>query len=199
MKKELKYFKIEGSYGGNQEWFGDFLFRLGGCGAETACEICIFFDKFFETKLYPFDVNSLSKKDYAAFGDIMKPYLHPRLRGIDRLDIYTKGFSKYISDKNGRIKLSAFSGEKSAYEAQEALKSQIDNGFPAAFLCLNHSDRRFKDYEWHWFIINGYDEKDGKFLVKAVTYSDYEWLDFSALWNTKRAQKGGMVFFSLSE
>lgn len=199
MKKELDYFYIEGSYGGNQEWFNDFFFRLGGCGAETACEFCIFSDKYFKTKLYPFDINKLTRRDYAAFADIMKPYLHPRLRGIDKPDIYTEGFSKYLADNNCDIKLKEFEGTKDYQQAEEALKAQINSGIPLAFLCLNHSDRRFKDYEWHWFIINGYDERGGKLFVKAVTYSEYEWLDFEALWNTGKDYKGGMVFFSLCE
>ena len=197
MKKELEYFYIENSYGGNQEWFGEMSMRLGGCGAETAIEICIYSDKYFGTKLCPLDINNLTKKDYAAFGSIMKAYLHPRLRGIDRLDIFTEGFARYLADKNSNTILAEFEGSNSFEKAKEALKKQIDKGFPIAYLCLNHSDRRFKEYQWHWFIINGYEEKGENIFVKAVTYSNYEWLDFRRLWNTEKAYKGGMVFTDL--
>jgi len=193
MKKELKYFKIEGSYGGNQEWFSEFSMRLGGCGAETAVEFCIYSDKYFGTDLYPFDVNSLSKEDYARFGSLMKPFLHPRLHGIDSLDIYVKGFSKFLSERKSKVKLKSVDGNESACDAGQAIKNQIDKELPLAFLCLNHSDRNFKDYEWHWFIINGYDEREEGFFIKAVTYGNYEWLDFDKLWNSKKARKGGMV------
>lgn len=195
MKKELDYFYIEGSYGGNQEWFGDFFFRLGGCGAETACEICIYYDKYFKTKLYPFDVDNLTKKDYSDFADIMKPYLHPRFSGIDKLSIFTEGFSRFLSERNADIKLTEFDGNSEYKEAEKELKAQIDKGLPVAYLCLKHSDKRFRDYEWHWFIINGYDERETGLFAKAVTYSEYEWLDFQRLWNTGRENRGGMVFF----
>lgn len=39
MKKELQYFKIEGAWGGSQEWFSDRMMRLGGCAAVTACDV----------------------------------------------------------------------------------------------------------------------------------------------------------------
>ena len=31
--QELNLFKIEGSVGGNQDWFRDFWMKKGGCGA----------------------------------------------------------------------------------------------------------------------------------------------------------------------
>ena len=44
--------------------------------------------------------------------------------------------------------------------------------------------------------LRGYDEKpDGRFLVKAVTYGAYEWLDFAKLWNTGYDRKGGLILF----
>ena len=42
MKRELEYFRIGGSWGGNQSWFFDFMMRIGGCGAVTACDCCIY-------------------------------------------------------------------------------------------------------------------------------------------------------------
>jgi len=35
MKKELPYFQIGASYGGNQDWFSDYWMREGGCGGES--------------------------------------------------------------------------------------------------------------------------------------------------------------------
>ena len=40
-KKELEYFFVEESYGGNQDLFPDVTMRDGGCGAIAACESCI--------------------------------------------------------------------------------------------------------------------------------------------------------------
>ncbi len=196
MKKELPHYNIGASYGGNQEWFNGFMMRIGGCAAETAIELCIYSDLYKGTKLCPFEAKSVTKEKYISFGDIMKPYLHPRMSGIDSLDIYIDGFYEYLKDKESRVTLSGLEGSKSYEEARGALISQIDGGRPVAYLCLYHSDKRFKDYEWHWFIINGYDDTNGALKVKAVTYSTYEWLDFDALWNTGKMKKGGMVFLN---
>lgn len=37
--QELNLFKIEGSVGGNQDWFRDFWMKKGGCGAVTALRL----------------------------------------------------------------------------------------------------------------------------------------------------------------
>lgn len=193
MKKELPHYKTGSSYGGNQEWFSDFMMRIGGCAAETACECCIYFDKYKGTSLYPFDKNNITKSDYRHFGDIMKPYLRPRMSGIDRLSIYIDGFGAYLKDRGSTITLSGIEGSESAEFAKSALKNQIDSDIPVPFLCLYHKNRRFKDYEWHWFLINGYEQFGGTMMVKAVTYSSWEWLDFDELWNSGKTRKGGLI------
>ena len=197
MKKELPHYKIGSSYGGNQEWFSTLSMKLGGCAAETAIECCIYFDKYFNTKLCPFDVESISRRDYAEFGKIMKPYLHPRMSGIDSLSIYLDGFGEYLKNRGSDISLSGLEGSESCDVAKSALISQLDAGIPVPFLCLNHREQRFKDYQWHWFIINGYEQFEDELMVKAVNYSMWEWLDFNALWNSGRTRKGGMVLIKL--
>jgi len=193
-KKELPHFNIGSSYGGNQEWFDGFMMRLGGCAAETACDISIYLDLYKGTSLYPFDKNNLNKEDYVKFGSVMKPYLHPRMSGIDRLSIYLEGFGQYLKDRGeDGIKLSGIEGEVGIERVKKALISQLDRGIPVPFLLLKHTEPRFKDYEWHWFLLNAYISSEHRLMVKAVTYSEYEWLDFEELWNTGYDQKGGMI------
>ena len=36
MKKELKYFEIDGAVGGSQEWFTNVVMYMEGCAAATA-------------------------------------------------------------------------------------------------------------------------------------------------------------------
>ena len=79
--------------------------------------------------------------------------------------------------------------------ASAAIVQQIDQGCPVPTLILNHRSKDFRDYVWHWFLINGYDETDDAFLVKAVTYSRYEWLDLRALWDTGYERRGGFVLY----
>ena len=46
MKKELEYFMIDGEFGGNQDWFTNIVMNVGGCGAATACDSCIYLAKY---------------------------------------------------------------------------------------------------------------------------------------------------------
>ena len=48
---------IDGEFGGNQDWFTNIVMNVGGCGAATACDSCIYLAKYKGMKkLYPFDL-----------------------------------------------------------------------------------------------------------------------------------------------
>ena len=65
MKKELEYFMIDGEFGGNQDWFTNIVMNVGGCGAATACDSCIYLAKYKGMKkLYPFDLEQMDKEAY---------------------------------------------------------------------------------------------------------------------------------------
>ena len=82
-----------------------------------------------------------------------------------------------------------WSGDKTAEETKDVIKAQIDAGWPIPHLVLHHNNPNFKFYDWHWFLLTGYTEFDGDFMVKAVTYGSWRWLDFDGLWNTGSPQK----------
>ena len=52
--------------------------------------------------VYPFNKDDLSKADYVEFAHMMEKYLKPRMSGINRLDIYTKGYAGYLKDRGIR-------------------------------------------------------------------------------------------------
>lgn len=197
MQKELDYFTIEKSYGGNQDWFWDPMMKLGGCAAVTACESCIYFDCYRGTKgLYPFEKTALTRRDFVRFGMKMKPYLKPRKSGIDSLDIYIEGFGKYLSDMGCRaIGMEALYGRESGELAKKALMEQIDAGFPVPCLILKHKNPLLKDYIWHWFLLTGYETAGDSCMVKAVTYGEWEWIDMDELWDTGFEKKGGLILY----
>ena len=103
MKRELGHFMIGASYGGNQEWFKTFMMRIGGCAAETACDSSLYFALHRGVRgIYPFDLDHLTRRDYVDFGHLMEKYLWPRMTGVNRLDIFVKGYAKYLSHRNIR-------------------------------------------------------------------------------------------------
>lgn len=212
MKKELEYFYIGESYGGNQEWFQDHMMNIGGCGAVTACDCCIFLarDRGL-TFLYPGDPGHVTRWDYLRFAGKMKPYLRPRKGGINTLDMFLEGFRGYLHDAAGRSKdrppvgFETVPGDVSCRQAAEAVVRQIGDRLPVLCLTLHHSNPEMEDYVWHWFLLTGYENTEmsgavGKenagclpMKVKAVTYGEYEWIDFETLWDTGYEQKGGLI------
>ena len=64
-EKNIDYFQIEGTPGGNQEWCTDFWMYLGGCGALAACDLSICLARNYGLKkCYPGDALNLTRKEY---------------------------------------------------------------------------------------------------------------------------------------
>lgn len=193
MKKKLDYFYVGNDYGGDQEALTDFVMKMGGCAAVTACDICVYLTKYMGEDLCDFDANSFDERDYVKLTKTMKHYLHPRFSGVNTTKLFIDGFNEYLTSKGSNIKLSSLEGGESVIKAKELIKSQIDNGYPIPSLTLYHKNRDFKDYNWHWYIINGYEEFEDTMMVKVVSYGNWRWFDFDELWSTHHTLKGGLI------
>ena len=200
MRSELPYFYIEKSLGGQQEWLPEYMMRVGGCAAVTACDCSIYFELYKNLHgLYPFDLKNLTKTDYIKFTDVMEPYLHPRWSGINKLSIYIEGFGKFLEDRGEKnLRLQGWAGEQDFEATHMVLKFQIDKGYPIPCLTLNHKNPMLEDYVWHWFLLTGYEFVEDKVFVKVVSYGIERWFDFDLLWDTGFEQKGGLIIFSES-
>ena len=205
MKKELDYFTIEGCYGGNQDWFTNIVMNVGGCGAATACDSCIYLAKYKGMKkLYPFDLEQMDKEAYKKFSQIMKPYIRPRVQGVKKPEWYIEGLAKYISDVNEKygtdyqIDMEKFDGTGTAEEAEKIICEQIDKGLPVPYLMLRHLNvEKYKDFIWHWFLVVGYEKNEQGMGIDVATYGEKVRLDLMELWKTGCEEKGGIVIYEL--
>ncbi len=202
MKKELEHFYIGDSYGGNQDWFDTFMMRKGGCAVETACDMSIYLAMHKDVeRVYPFSfgkVTAVTKENYVGFAYLMEPYLKPRLSGIDSPELYIGGYNRYLEMHSvENIDMYIFRGDEPYEEAVNIVREQINAGYPIPTLILNHRNKALRDYEWHWFLINGYDESDDGFMVKAVTYGSWRWIDLKDMWDTGYSRKGGFVIYEI--
>lgn len=127
IKKEIDYFHIENGLGWNQNWFSDRSMYDGGCGAVTACDLCIHLAKQKGlTALYPYNILNLNKKDYLRFSNVMKPYLHPCWQGIDTLERYLAGLRTYFHHTGINIlKAEGLSGTLSWQKLPNKFKSRL--------------------------------------------------------------------------
>ena len=201
MHKELEYYKLGAEIGFNQDYFTDYWMKLGGCAAVTAMDMSIYLDRINdEKKLYPFDRNNIVVEDYIKFSKIMKPYLRPRWTGIDKLKIYIEGMNSFLEDRDyDKVEILGISGHEDYEVARKSLKEQVDKGMLVPILTLKHKSPKYNFYEWHWYNLSGYEEREDGLYVKAITYGDYAWLNFEELWNTGFKKKGGLIIIKINE
>ncbi len=195
MKKELNYFTIDGELGWNQSRFRDPMMYFGGCAAVTACDLCVWMarEKGIE-RVYPFQSDPVEREEYRSFSKRMKPYLRPRFSGIDSLEIYLDGISKFWREiGESRLYAEGLHGSMPFEEAKRMVLEQIDAEILVPCLLLHHKNGAFSNLQWHWFNLAGYKEMNGEFYVKAVTYGHSRWLKLRELWDTGYEKKGGLI------
>ena len=182
--------------GGNQDDLVEWDMNKGGCGAVTACDVCMFLAGRYERfrTLYPDDPHNISREDFINFAGSMKPYLSPRYHGIDFLETYICGFYDYLkSVNNTSLTLEGLSGETDYDSFAEAVTDQIDRDFPVPYLMLMHKDKALDDFNWHWFNLAGYEHTPSGLNVLTVTYGEYQWFGLRNMWDTGHRRKGGII------
>ena len=194
-KRELPYFNIGTAFGGSQSWFLDPWMHIGGCGALTMCDLLIYMACVRgRRECYPYDPKALTKKDYKWFGMHMKPYLRPRETGIRDLKTFIDGARVYLEyHEIEGLTLEPLEGGCPYEQAESAVRGRIDAQMPVPMLMLKHQDPQFDFFEWHWFLLIGYEEREEGFFVRAATYGKEHWIPFRAFWDTGFDEKGGLV------
>lgn len=199
-KVELPYFNVGKNYGGNQSWMMDPWMHLGGCAALTTCDAFIYMSMYKgRGELYKLKSpaqRKLDRKEYSRFAMSVKLYLEPRRTGIKDLKTYTDGVELLLEDMEiDDIELKTVEGSEDYKTAASKVRESLDRGMPAAYLMLKHRDKSFEFFEWHWFLVNGYEEREDGFYIKAATYGKAHWLNMEKLWDTGYDHKGGIVLF----
>lgn len=190
----IDYFNIEGTPGGNQDWCTDFWMYLGGCAALAACDVSICLAQNLGLSgCCPYDPQKMTRKKYVDFSMKMKPYIHPRMGGVAKLSIFTEGFGKYLKERGYEAVFKECPGESSFQEAEDFVKNTLKKNLPVPFLLLRHRDKRFKDLNWHWFMVTGYVVRGERSILKYHTYGEEQEIDFQQLWATGMYRRGGMA------
>ena len=142
---------------------------------------------------WPYDPETLTKKEYVDFSMVMKPYIHPRMGGVAKVSLFTEGFGRYLNDRGFDVQFAVCPGESSFEEAEAFIRDALKKNLPVPFLLLRHRDKSFKDLNWHWFMITGYDVRNERSFLKYHTYGEEQEIDFERLWSTGMYRRGGMA------
>ena len=199
-KVELPHFTMGKSYGSNQNWMMDPWMHLGGCAALTTCDAFIDFSLYRgRDDLYHFknpEKKVMTRQTYSRFAMSVKLYLEPRRTGIKDLQTYMDGVNLYLEDTDVTdLYLNGLEGSESYETARDTIRTSIDEEIPVEYLMLTHRDKEFDFFQWHWFLVNGYEETADTFKIKAATYGKAHWMDLGRLWDTGYDHKGGIVTF----
>jgi len=210
---ELPKLEIADREGGNQRWLKNPTMYIGGCAATLASDHAIYFAKYFGlSKLYPYGLDNITKTDFIKFAKLVKPYIRPRIRGVDRLEIFIEGFSQFLKDKGiNELSLKPFSSDINYPQFAKKIIKQIKNNYPVPFLLLHHQNKDLDDYTWHWFGINGiktFDTSDAleqlsektlkQLQVKIVSYGKAKWHFLYDFWNSGFSQNGGIIIYKFN-
>ena len=200
MQRELGHFLVDGNYGGSQDRMKNPWMKLGGCAALAAVDSCIYLALHNGmSTLCPFDATEdITEKQYNSFANKMRPYISPRFKGVNKLEIYVNGFYAYLRDVGcDSLRMNTLPMGTPYEQAEKAIISEIDAGLLVPILHLVPKTPEVEEYHWHWFLLNGYRTGPDGLWVKAVTYYEYKWVKLKDLWNENDPDNGGLILYSI--
>lgn len=195
MKKELDFIRIDGAYGGDQNWFSDRFMRLAGCSAVCASEACAYLAGRFPnlSRLYPGDPRSIRKEEFVSFMQSVYQYITPGFMGMSSIKRFKKCFTEYAYSVGADVRILLLGGDAPAGEAKRFLTRALDADYCALYLLLTHKDPEMDEFTWHWFTLTGYEMNGETIMVDFATWGKKHTLPFEKLWNTGTLSRGGMV------
>lgn len=195
-RKELGFFLVDGKYyGGDQNWHSHMMMNRGGCSAVTACETCIYLAKSNSRlrALYPYDPQNVTKQDFLRFFELMFRYVYPGIGGLTSIKKFSRMLGKYIATTGVDVDIACLAGNEPYTKAGQFVKEAIDAQLPVMYLLLLHSDKKYNEFEWHWFTLTGYEQSACGLQVDFATWGKKHRFALPEMWKTNKIQRGGMV------
>ena len=193
--KNIDYLKIEDSslYGCDQLWYAKPWQRLSGCGPTCATMMV----------LYQTDLKKAPKTKEEAISvmNVIWKYVTPGFGGINRLDRFYTGLSKYFTSLNlpytkHNLEVSKLVEHRpSLSEVSKFIQSGLREDAPIAFLNLNNG--KVHNLEaYHWVLIVGIDvEGTDHVLVHILDGGERLIIDL-ALWLETTTSSGGFIYYT---
>ncbi len=201
MLKEVSFIRIDGEYGGDQNFLPERQMIKGGCSAIVAAELgtCLANLDKKHKKLSPLTLYT-SRESFNDYVISIYKYVWPKYRGLPSLDYFIECYDEYLDSVGHKVCYDRLDETASYKEAELFLKKHIDEGYPIAFLLLHHEHRLVYDITWHWFTLTGYEDTPHGLDVIFSTFGEKCRIPFKILWergNPEREtfdnESGGML------
>ena len=144
------------AYGGNPEWFPGTFQRRAGCGSVTGTNIAVCEGLFSEEVE---NSESIPHESYLELMEGMYQYMTPGFMGYPLIGKFKKDFLSFASDRGKKLKARSMFLPRNRQDCLDFIKEGLYHGHPTALLIWRHSRKEFREDNWHWVTITGYDEE----------------------------------------
>lgn len=144
------------AYGGDQEWFPGTFQRRAGCGSVTGTNIAVC-EGLYQEELK--DSEAVPHEIYLNLMENMYSYMTPGFMGYPLIGKFKKDFLNFAASKGKKLKAKSIFLPKGHETCLSFIKDGLYNGHPVALLIWRHSRKEFREDNWHWVTITGYDEE----------------------------------------
>ncbi len=208
-KRELKFPVVflngkEIGYGGNQEWFSDFMKRKAGCGCTSGANFAAYYASRYPQmeSFYDGNTDQFHHHEYLLAMETLYRYMKPGLIGYPYTKKFGKQFVRYCKERGILAESVYCYGYKTKEEAFQFVKDSIDGGHPVGLLILFHRAPSLKEDNWHWVTITGYEENMDEPNDSNVLFSncgERQIVKASILFEVHRKNTLRMVSFRMKE
>ncbi|WFR55418.1 hypothetical protein QA584_17620 [Anaerocolumna sp. AGMB13025] len=187
-------------FGADQEWYEKNWNRQAGCGPTCASNITAYLAQTREEYKDLFKTDSMERKNFVGHMDELFRYITPGAMGVNHVDKFTDGITRFARDNGVEIKTRVFAVEncftKKRYPDQ--LKDFVSQGLlsdsPLAFLNLSRGDE-ISLQAWHWITVTAVDIREDSLIATASDEGKAIQFDLQK-WYLTTKMHGGLIYIS---
>ena len=185
-------------FGADQEWYEKSWSRQAGCGPTCASNITAYLAQTRDKYKVLFQPESLERKDFVLHMDELFRYITPGAMGVNHVDKFTDGITRFANDRGVQLETKVFSIEnrftKKRYpdKLKDFVREALLSNSPLAFLNLSRGEETNLQ-AWHWITVTGADIQEDHLIATAS--DEGKAIEFDLLkWYLTTRMHGGLIY-----
>ncbi len=187
-------------FGADQAWYAKAWNREAGCGPTCASNITAYLAQTRDNCKELFQPESLERRDFILHMEEIFRYITPGVMGVNHVDRFTKGITRFAGDRGIELVPRVFSVENCFTKKRnpEELAGFVQKGLsadcPLAFLNLSKGEET-RIQGWHWITIISADIREDSIIAAASDEGKEIEFDLR-LWYLTTRMHGGLIYIS---